>query len=43
VRWTLLVPPVVTGLVSLAAGLFAGSSFSPLELAGWITIGMYVE
>jgi multicomponent Na+:H+ antiporter subunit D len=43
VRWTLLVPPVVTGLISLAAGLFAGSSFSPLELAGWITIGMYVE
>jgi multicomponent Na+:H+ antiporter subunit D len=43
VRWTLLVPPVVTGLVSLAAGLLAGSDYSPLALAGWITIGMYAE
>jgi multicomponent K+:H+ antiporter subunit A len=41
VRWTLLVPPLATGLTSLLAGLFAGSAFSPLELAGWITIGMY--
>lgn len=31
-RWMLLVPAIVTAVISLAAGLFAGSSFSPLEL-----------
>jgi multicomponent Na+:H+ antiporter subunit D len=40
-RWLLVAPTAVTALLSLAAGLFAGSWVSPLYLARAITAGMY--
>jgi multicomponent Na+:H+ antiporter subunit D len=33
VPWLLLAPPLVTALLALAAGVFAGSPYSPLQLA----------
>jgi multicomponent Na+:H+ antiporter subunit D len=41
-RWTLVVPALATAAVSLAAGIFAGTAFSPLALARLIAEGMYV-
>jgi multicomponent Na+:H+ antiporter subunit D len=41
--WTLLLPPVVTALLSLASGVFANSVASPLALARWISEFMYSE
>ncbi len=35
--WALLVPPVVTALLTLAVGLFASAPFSPLHWARFIT------
>ncbi len=35
--WTLLAPPVVTALLTLAAGLLASAPFSPLQWARFIT------
>jgi multicomponent Na+:H+ antiporter subunit D len=40
--WTLLVPPVVTALLTLAAGLLASAPFSPLQWARFITTQEYV-
>lgn len=40
-RGTLLVPALLTAAASLAAGLFAASSVSPLSLAEWITEELY--
>jgi multicomponent Na+:H+ antiporter subunit D len=34
-HWMLLLPAIVTAILSLAAGLFAGTQFSPLGLARW--------
>jgi multicomponent Na+:H+ antiporter subunit D len=41
IHWTLLLPPVITAALSLAAGLFAGSAFSPLGLAKHIAELIY--
>ncbi len=35
-HWMLLIPPLVTAGLALAAGLFAGAQFSPLEWAQFI-------
>jgi len=35
--WSLLAPPVVTALLTLAAGLLASAPFSPLQWARFIT------
>jgi multicomponent Na+:H+ antiporter subunit D len=40
-RWTLVVPGVVTAAAALAAGIFAATGFSPLELAGLIAEDLY--
>lgn len=42
-RPTLLVPTLITALLSLAAGLFAGSWFSPLGWAKLVTAREYVS
>ncbi len=39
--WSLLLPPVVTALLTLAAGLLAAAPFSPLQWAHFITIQEY--
>ena len=39
--WALLVPPVVTALLTLAAGLLAAAPFSPLQWARFITAQEY--
>jgi multicomponent Na+:H+ antiporter subunit D len=41
IHWTLLLPPVVTAALSVAAGVFAGSAFSPLGLAKFIAEVVY--
>jgi multicomponent Na+:H+ antiporter subunit D len=40
-RWTLLFPAVTTALLTLAAGVLAGWTFSPLGLARMIVVEMY--
>ena len=35
-RWTLIVPPVITALVVIAAGVFANAPFSPLSWARFV-------
>ncbi len=35
-RWMLLLPPLITAVLSLAVGLFAASAISPLQWAGFI-------
>ncbi len=42
VNWMLLMPPVVTMLLALGAGLFAGWDYSPLGLAKAIVEDLYV-
>lgn len=39
--WALLIPPVVTALLTLAAGLLASAPFSPLQWARFITSQEY--
>jgi multicomponent Na+:H+ antiporter subunit D len=39
--WTLLLPPVVTAGLSIAAGVWAGAGYTPAELAREITELMY--
>ena len=39
--WALLIPPVVTALLTLAAGLLASAPFSPLQWARFITTQEY--
>jgi multicomponent Na+:H+ antiporter subunit D len=39
--WALLAPPVVTALLTLAAGLLAAAPFSPLQWARFITTQEY--
>ena len=41
-KLSLLVPAVVTGVASVAAGLLAGSAYSPLELATQIVDQLYI-
>lgn len=41
--WQLLLPPLVTAALTLAAGLFAGTLFSPLEWAQLIMAREYVR
>lgn len=41
-KYSLLIPAVFTGFVSVAAGLFAASSISPLELATLIVDRLYL-
>jgi multicomponent Na+:H+ antiporter subunit D len=43
VRWSLLLPSLITALLSLLAGLFAASGLSPLFWAQVITDGMYTR
>ena len=40
--WTLLVPPVITAFLTLAAGLLASAPFSPLQWARFITTLEYL-
>ena len=40
--WTLLIPPVVTALLTLTIGLFASAPFSPLQWARFITTLEYM-
>ena len=40
--WKLLVPPVVTALLTLAIGLLASAPFSPLQWARFITMLEYL-
>jgi multicomponent Na+:H+ antiporter subunit D len=37
IKWSLLLPPLITALLALMAGLFAASGFSPLAWAEVIT------
>ncbi len=39
--WTLLLPPVLTALLTLGLGLFAVAAFSPLEWAKLVTVREY--
>lgn len=43
VGWMLLLPPVTTALLALAAGLFAGWDYSPLGLAEEIVQDLYAQ
>jgi multicomponent Na+:H+ antiporter subunit D len=40
--WPLLLPPLVTALLAVAIGLFAGTSYSPLGWARLITAQEYL-